>query len=145
MTIIEVVFVVSSIFNLLSIFLVFAVFANLIRIKTLVEQTHVGVGNVLGRVLGVEQSVSKISQGFTEFIQMTEGMVDRLDDDGKFNQIYKTTDGRYSAKTLDELINKIKNDGEETEYFSDTDINKLKSLFEQDDDDEDSDEPEDKY
>jgi ATP-dependent Zn protease len=111
------------------------VFANLIKIKTLIEQMHVGLGGIVSKIMFIEQTTSKMAQGFTEFIQMTEGMVDQIDDTRKFGQIYKTSDGKYSAKTLDELIDKIKNSGEESEYFSDDEISKLKNLFEQDEDD----------
>lgn len=135
MTIIETVFVVSSVLNFITIFLVFTTFTNIIKIKTLIEQMHVGVAGVLGRVVSVEQLTAKLSQGFTEFIQMTEGMVDQIEDTRRFGQIYRTSDGKYSAKTLDELINKIKNNGDEGEYFSDDELNKLKNLFEQDADD----------
>lgn len=135
MTIIETVFVVSSVLNFIAMFLVFVTFANIIKIKTLIEQLHAGVGNMIGKVVSIEQLVGKLSHGFTEFIEMTEGMVDQIDDTRKFSQIYRTSDGKYSAKTLDELINKIKNSGDESEYFSDDEISRLKKLFEQDDDD----------
>ena len=45
---------------------------------------------------------------------------------------------------IDELINKMKGDKKDSEYFSDDEVDKLRKLFEPDEDD-DSDEPEDKY
>lgn len=134
MTIVETVFVVSTVFNFLCMFLVFIVFANMIKIKTLIEQMHVGLGAVATKVIGIEQTTAKMAQGFTDFIRMTETVMDRLEDDDRVSQIYKTSDGKFSAKTLDELINKIRDSGEESEYFSADELDKLKNLFSEDED-----------
>jgi len=134
MTIVETVFVVSTVFNVLCMFLVFVVFANMIKIKTLIEQIHMGLGGVVGKVVTIEQTTNKMAQGFTDFIKMTETLVDRIDDDDRVSSIYKTSDGKFSAKTLDELINKIRDSGDESEYFSSDELDKLKNLFSEDED-----------
>jgi len=134
MTIVETVFVVSTVFNVLCMFLVFVVFANMIKIKTLIEQMHMGLGGVVGKVVAIEQTTNKMAQGFTDFIKMTETLVDRIDDDDRVSSIYKTSDGKFSAKTLDELINKIRDSGDESEYFSSDELDKLKNLFSEDED-----------
>jgi|NOAtaT_7_FD_contig_41_202457_length_1584_multi_2_in_0_out_0_2 hypothetical protein len=134
MTIVETVFVVSTVFNVLCMFLVFVVFANMIKIKTLIEQMHMGLGGVVGKVVAIEQTTNKMAQSFTEFIKMAEAVVDRMDDDERISSIYKTSDGKFSARTLDELINKIRSSGEESEYFSSDELDKLKNLFSEDED-----------
>lgn len=134
MTIVETVFIVSTVFNVLCIFLIFVVFANMIKIKTLIEQMHMGLGGVVGKVVAIEQTTNKMAQSFTEFIKMAEAVVDRMDDDEKISSIYKTSDGKFSARTLDELINKIRSSGEESEYFSSDELDKLKNLFSEDED-----------
>jgi len=139
MTIIETVFVVSSVINVLLLFLVFYLVVNIVQMKTYINQMHLGLGNIVGRILGIEQGVIRLGTGFTDFIKTTEDMIDKMTDELQIGQIYRTTDGKYSAKSLDELINKIKQSGDDTEYFSDDELNKLKNLFEQDDDSFDED------
>jgi hypothetical protein len=134
MTIVETVFVVSTVFNVLCMVLIFVVFANMIKIKTLIEQMHMGLGGVVGKVVAIEQTTNKMAQSFTEFIKMAEAVVDRMDDDERISSIYKTSDGKFSARTLDELINKIRSSGEESEYFSSDELDKLKNLFSEDED-----------
>lgn len=139
MTIVETVFVVCSVINVLMLFLVFYLVVNILHMKTYINQIHLGLGNAVGRLVGIEQNVLKLGNSFTEFIKMTEGMVDRMTDDMQINQVYRTSDGKFSAKTLDELINKIRKSGDESEYFSDEEMDKLKNLFEQDEDSFDED------
>jgi len=139
MTIIETVFVVASVINILLLLLVFYLVINIVQMKTYINQMHLGLGNVVGRILGIEQSVMRLGTGFTDFIKTTEDMIDKMTDELQVNQIYRTMDGKYSAKSLDELINKIKQSGENADYFSDDELNKLKNLFEQDDDSFDED------
>jgi hypothetical protein len=139
MTIIETVFVVSSVINVLLLLLVFYLVVNILHMKTYINQMHVGLGNIVGRIVGIEQSVMRLGVGFTDFIKTTEHMIDKMTDELHIGQIYRTSDGKFSAKSLDELINKIRQNGDETEYFSDDELNKLKNLFEQDDDSFDED------
>lgn len=138
MTIVETVFVVSAALSTIQLLLVFVLFTNFISVKIQIQQIHNGLGAVLNKLVGLEQTTGKMAVGFTEFIKMTEDIVDRVDDT-RFGQIYKTSDGKYSAQSLDELINKIKNDGNQTEYFSDEELTKLRRLFEEDDDFDDED------
>lgn len=134
MTIIETVFVVSSAINILLFFLVFYLVISIVQMKTYINQMHLGLGNLVGRIVGIEQGVMRLGSGFTDFIKTTEDMIDKMTDEMHVSQIYRTMDGKYSAKSLDELINKIKKSGDDSEYFSDDEIDKLKNLFEQDDD-----------
>lgn len=133
MTILETVVVVSAVINVILLICVFYLVITISHITTFINQMHAGLANVVTRLFGMEQMVNKLGAGFTRFIQMTEGMLERISDDGEVGRVYRTTDGKFSARTLDELIAKIKESGEETEYFSDEELNKLKKLFEEDD------------
>ena len=137
MTIVETVLVASSVINVILLVLVFVLYINFLSVKLHVNQIFNGVATVLNKLVHLEQVTGKMAAGFTEFIKMTEDMVDRMDD-GRAGQVYRTTDGKYSAKSLDELINKIKDDGSETDYFSDDEMKNLRSLFEEDEEDLDN-------
>ncbi len=70
---------------------------------------------------------------FSEFIRLTENVVDTVNGSNS-KVMYKTTDGKYTARTVDELIEKIKRDGNTDEYFTDDELDKLKKMFDPDDD-----------
>lgn len=107
--------------------------------KLQVQQIHVGLSTTLSKIFSIEQILSKIGNSFTEFIQLTENMVDGVG--GPMNKVlYKTTDGKYAARTIDELIEKIKKDGNGDEYFSDEELDKLKKMFDPEDDFDEEDE-----
>jgi predicted extracellular nuclease len=95
---------------------------------------------MLGKILSLEQLTGKIANGMTEFINVTGELVERIDMmTGNKQPVYRTADGKYSASTLEDLINKIREDNNSDEYFSDDDIKKLRDLFEDDDDDDEED------
>ena len=143
MSVVETVLVVIALINIIVLILTFIMYTSLISIKIYINQMHVGMATILGKVMALESVTSKLATGFTEAIGLTEEMLARMDTGsiGHSNQIYKTKDGKYTAKTLDELLNKIKDDDAESEYFSDFDVDKLRDLFEEDDDEEDYDGP----
>lgn len=139
MTIMEVALVISLVVNLFAIILIFLTFLNVYNMKIQVQQMHVGLSTTLSKLFSIEQILAKIGNGFTEFIHLTESMVDQVN--GPMNKVlYKTTDGKYTAKTIDELIDKIKKDGSGDEYFSDEELDKLKKMFDSEDDFDEEDE-----
>lgn len=139
MTIMEVALVCSLVVNVFAIVLVFITFINVYTMKLQVQQMYVGLSTTVSKIFSIEQILAKISSGFTEFIQLTENMVDSAN--GPMNKVlYKTTDGKYAARSIDELIEKIKKDGNNEEYFSDEELDKLKKMFESDDDLDEEDE-----
>lgn len=137
MSIITTVIVVSTVINVLSLILVFLMYTYLLTLKMQMQQLHAGMSTTLTKLFSIEHVLSKVSNGFTEFIQLTESAMDQMHG-GK--ALYKTSDGKYSAKSIDELIEKIKKDGNAEEYFSDEELDKLKRLFDNDDDDLDEEE-----
>ena len=138
----EWVFAVLTVVNVISLGLIFIMYHNIISMKLHITQAHTGLATVLAKVMGVEMALTRVSNGFTELVNTTGELLDRVD--GPTGPLYKTTDGKYIATSIDELINKMKGDKKDSEYFSDDEVDKLRKLFEPDEDD-DSDEPEDKY
>ena len=141
MGVFETVVVVIGVINILLLTLTFLTYTSLISAKVHINQMHVGMATILGKVMSLEVVTSKMAAGFTEVIALTEDMISRTEmrSGGYSAQLFKTKDGKYTAKTLDELLNKIKEDDAESEYFSDSDLDKLRELFGDDweDDDED--------
>lgn len=137
MSIITTVIIVSTVINVLSLILVFLMYTYLLNLKMQMQQLHAGMSTTLTKLFSVEHTLSKMSNGFTEFIRLTESAMDQMYS-GK--ALYKTSDGKYSAKSIDELIEKIKKDGTTDEYFSEEELDKLKRLFDNEDDDFDEEE-----
>lgn len=141
MSTVEVIVVVSAVVSVLSLVLNFIMYGYINSMRVQTTQMHVGLGSVLGKIIGLEQLTGKIANGLSEFVDVTGNLIDRMDGmTGPNGQLYRTADGKYTARTLEELIAKIKSDNADEEYFSDDDITKLRRMFEQDDDEDDSDE-----
>ena len=137
----EVVVVVCAVVSVLSLALNFIMFAYLNSMRVQTAQMHVGLGSVLGKVLSLEQITAKMANGMTEFIDVTGNLIERMDGVMSQNRpAYRTSDGRYTANTLEELIEKIKEDNADAQYFTEDDITKLRRMFEEDDDDDDDEE-----
>ena len=141
MSVFETVVIVIGIINVLLLILTFLMYTYLVSAKVHISQMHVGMSSILGKVMSLEMVTSKMAAGFTEVVTLTEDMIGRLDmpSCGYSSQVYKTKDGKYTAKSLDELLDKIREDEAESEYFSDTEIDKLRDMFEDDDEDDDED------
>jgi hypothetical protein len=136
MSIIEVILVVSLVIHVFSIIILFLNFMSLMTMKVQIQQMHVGLATTLGKLFTIEQLMAKIGNGFTEFVGLAENMMD-----GPSNRVvYKTADGKYTAQTVDDLIEKIKKDGKSDEYFSDEELDKLKKMFDPEDDTNDDEE-----
>ena len=138
MSITEVLLVVSTVINVFSIIIIFIMFLNILNMKMQVQQIHTGLSTTLAKLFTIEHVLGKIGNGFSEFIRLTESMVDHVNGTND-KVLYKTTDGRYTARTVDELIDKIKKDGNSDEYFTDEELDKLKNMFNSDDDNDEED------
>lgn len=132
MSTITTVLIVSTVINVFCIILLFLIYTYTINLKMQMQQLHAGMSTTLTRLFGIENVMTRLGNGFTEFISLTENAMDQMNN-GK--TIYKTSDGKYSAKSVDELIEQIKKDGVTDEYFSDEELDKLKKLFDTEDDD----------
>lgn len=137
MSITTTVLIVSTVINIFCIILTFLMYTHMLNLKMQIQQLHSGMATALTKIFAVEHILEKIGNGFTEFVKMTENVVDQFSD-GK--TLYKTSDGKYSAKSIDELIQKIKKDGNSEEYFNEDELDKLKRLFDNEDEDFDDEE-----
>jgi hypothetical protein len=54
-----------------------------------------------------------------------------------FQSMYKTMDGKYSASSLEDLLSKIRRDGLEKKYLSDEELDSLRRMFQEDDEQDD--------
>lgn len=128
----EWVFAVLTVVNVISLALIFVIYHNMISMKLHITQSHTGLATILGRIMAVEATLVRMATGLTDLVNTTGEMLDRVD--GPTRPIFKTSDGKYVASSIDELISKMKGDKKSSEYFSDEEVDKLRKLFEPDDD-----------
>jgi hypothetical protein len=142
MTITELVLVVSCVLNILTILLVFLVYRDTLTLKSSVRELHVGLITSLNKVQGIEHLTNKIGTSLAEFINLTGNAVEHIEmmiGNPRGKHLYKTSDGKYAATSIEELINKIKDSNEDSKYFSEDELNKLRNMFDDDDDEDDDD------
>jgi hypothetical protein len=146
MTALEVSAVVFAVINVILLLLLFNVYREVSRLYLYIKQTHDAQGSIVVKLLGLEAVLGKIAAGFSEMVAASEDLMDKIDMTLMPGpQIYQTTDGKYVAPSIDELINKIRKDKSEKKYFSEEELYTLKSMFaenEKDFFDDDSDETE---
>lgn len=135
MNIILPILVLLAIFNGITLVLLFKLYSDNVAMKIYISQIHDGLGTVVGRISQLEHVVGRIGAAFEEFTNASTKMIDTFMS-SKGRALFRTTDGRYTATSLEELLQKIKNDDKESEYFSDDEVNKLRDLFENDEDGE---------
>lgn len=134
MSIIEVILVVSAVLHVFSVIFIILTFMMAANAKTQLQQLHAGMITALGKLFTAEQLLQKINNGFAEFIRLTDSMLDQSP-----NTFFKTGDGKYTARTFDELIEKINDSESVNNYFSEEELEKLRNLFNADDDSDDED------
>lgn len=144
MAITELVLVVSCVINILLLVLVFLNYKEILTTRSSIKESHVVLLATLSKVQNLEHLSNKIGTTLSEFINLTGNVVDRLEtmiDNSRSKHFYKTSDGRYTATSLEELMNKIKDSDDGSKYFSDDELDKLRDMFgdEGDDDLEDDD------
>lgn len=142
MTITELVLVVSCVINVFVLILAFSLYKETLGIKSSIKELHVGLITTLNKVHGLEHLSNKIGSSFAEFINLTGNVVEHIEmmiGGVRSKQIYKTSDGKYTATSIEELINKIKDSNEDSKYFSDDELKQLRNMFDDTDDDEDDD------
>jgi hypothetical protein len=100
------------------------------------------MGTIISRLLGMEHMLAKLGNSFTEFINTTGDMIDKLSMMSMFpmGKVYKTSDGKFTASSIEDLMDKVKNSKKDADYFSDDELDNLKKLFEVNEEDDDDDE-----
>lgn len=137
MSITDVILVMSAVLSTLTAALTFLLFVYTLNIRNQVQQIYQSMSTVLMKLFVIEQITSKMATGFTDFVKLTEEAFDSAQGP-KGSMLYKTMDGKYSAHTVDELIEKIKKDGTAHDYFDEEELDKLKRLFDNEDDESDN-------
>jgi len=146
MTILEIMLILVGVLNVLFMALMIPLIKDMVTIKLLMTQIHSATAAIASRTTNQELMISKLGNSFSEFVDMVTNMIDRVDMIAGSGRIYRTTDGRFSGTSVQELMDKIKEAGEENEYISKedmiNDMDSLRKMFEQRNEDEDE-EPED--
>jgi hypothetical protein len=144
MTGIEIVAVVSLVSNVLCLGLLHSLTKDSVAQKLLIAQMHAGMGNIAGRVVEQTGYLQKVGNTLTEFTSVLDNLVDKFSSQQnafpQMGMLYRTLDGKYSARSLEDLISEIKRDGTEDNYLSEDEMKNLRKLFEDDDEDDDEDE-----
>ena len=127
------------IFSVLVLLLVFGVFVLVMNLKYQVSQIYSAMTTVVNKIVSIEALTGRLANSFTEYIEIANELADKFGNmPGESHQaLYRTMDGKYTASTLDQLMDKIKKDGNVDKYLSD-DMENLRKLFESDEDDDDS-------
>jgi HAMP domain-containing protein len=144
MTITETVLIILLVVNVIMLSMSMSIYRDNHTIKLLIGQMHSALGNVINRIHAQEVYLQKLGTAFTEFTELMERIADRIElveSSRNFNTgMYRTIDGRYTASTLEKLIEKIKKDGTERDYLSDEELEGLRQLFEENDEEDDDNE-----
>ena len=140
MTITEVVLIVLLVVNMIMLFMNLSVYRDNHSIKLLIGQMHGALGNTISRIQAQEMYLQKLGNAFSEFTELIERIAERIesvDNSRNFGVgMYRTIDGKYTAPSLEKLIEKIKKDGVENEYLSEEELDGLRQLFEENDDED---------
>lgn len=140
------VLIILLVVNVIMLFMNMSVYRDNHSIKLLIGQMHGALGNAIGRIQAQEMYLQKLGNAFSEFTEITERIAERLENDNIRNVsmgMFRTIDGRYSASSLEKLIEKIKKDGNENEYLSEDELDGLKKLFDEENNNNDEDEDDD--
>lgn len=140
MTIAEVVLIILLVVNVIMLFMNMSVYRDNHSIKLLIGQMHGALGNTITRIQAQEMYLQKLGNAFSEFTNLTERIAERIESiesPRNFSTgIFRTIDGKYAAPSLEKLIEKIKKDGAEGEYLSEEELDGLRQLFEENDDED---------
>lgn len=146
MTILDVMLILIGVLNVLFMALIIPLIKDIVAIKLLMTQLHSATTALASRAINQELMISKLGSSFADFVNMATNMIDRIDMISGSGRIYRTADGKFSGTSIQDLMDKIRNAGEEGEYMSkedmENDMDRLRKMFEQPDDTDDE-EPED--
>lgn len=144
MELLKIILVTSTVINFVLLFLILSMYKDNNAQKLLISQMHTALGTAIGKLHMQEMYLQKLGSAFSDFTDLMDGVVEKLNNPMAqfFNEksaLYKTLDGKYTATTIEDLIEKIKNDGMEDKYLSEDEIDNLRRMFESDDDLDDED------
>lgn len=142
MTVTETVFIVSTVLNVIGLFIMFSIYRDTNITKVLIGQMHGALGNIGAKIHAQESYLQKLGNAFSDFTNLMENVAEKIEMviSTRQGSMYRTIDGKYAATSLQDLIEKIKKDGMEGEYLSEEELEGLRRLFEDDADRFDDDE-----
>lgn len=93
---------------------------------------------VVNRQQMQEAYLQKLGNSFTEFTNMVGNLFEKLGEGfgPRYSREYRTMDGKFTARSLEELLGKIKDSGEENNYMSNDELDNLRKMFDDEDDDD---------
>jgi len=136
---------VALILNLIVFIGVFFLVKDIVATKLLITQIHGAISMMVSRSAAHEQQMKQLNASLADFVSTASNMIDKMDMivafsvHGKNGKMFRTQDGKYVAGSMQELINKMKEDGVEDFYLSQDDMESLRNMFDQDDDESSSD------
>jgi hypothetical protein len=143
MSTIELLFAFLIIVNFGVLFILVSLLKDIATMKLLTQQLHGVFGNVLTKLSTHEVMLAKVGNAFNELTALMGSVVDKmnfLDNSNQMGSLYRTMDGKFAGSSLEDLLKKIQAAGQEQNYLSQEEIEGLRRLFENDDDDESDDE-----
>jgi hypothetical protein len=138
----EWVILISTLINVLLLFLVYSMHNKVLTGAVHTQNLLNGISSMVHRMAVLEHNLHKLSSAFTDFVDATGSLVDKIQmmNNMTMEGMYRTMDGRYSARTIEELINKIRKDNNESTYFNEDELDKLRQMFSDNDDEEEDNE-----
>jgi len=136
----EMLVTISLVFNFITLYLVFRVYNSTERQNIFWE----GLRQQLPAFLSnINENIGVLNNNFVEFTGAAENMLDEIQGLAQFvahtshsqGSIFRTKDGKYTAASLDELIEKIKHDEEKENEEENSWSDDIKRLFEDDQED----------
>lgn len=126
--------------NIILLFLLISVVKDLVLMKMITQQLHSGFASLLNRLNNQDVLLNKIGNAFNDMTNTISSMIDKLSIfdhmPPNVGSVYRTVDGKYAGSTLEDLLKKIQAAGEEQNYLSQEELDGLRKLFEDDDEDE---------
>jgi len=102
---------------------------HLVELRTMVTGLNL-------RLLSHEKYFDKLGTGMNQLVSIYNNSMDS----SGYHTMYRTMDGKYTAKSLDELMNKLQQDGVAKEYLSEEELEGFRRMFREYDRDNDQDE-----
>lgn len=136
----EMLVTISLVFNFITLYLVFRVYNSTERHNLFWD----GMRQQLPAMFSsMNENIIALNNNFVEFTGTAETMLDELQGLAQYvahtshiqGSIFRTKDGKYTAASLDELINKIKADEEKENKEENSWSDDIKKLFEDDQED----------
>lgn len=129
-----------AVLNIVLLFLLISLVKDVMMLKLLSQQLQTTMTAIGNKINMHDVMLVKIGNAFNELTLMLGTLVDKfsmMDDRSQSGSLYRTMDGKYMGTSLEDLIKKIQADGAEQSYLSQDEIEGLKRLFEDMDDNED--------